>query len=185
MRGLIRNTIAVLFSLCVALPSAADQNDARLDGLFSKLRDAPGPTEAQAIEGAIWSIWTQSDDGAVRALMEDGVSAMSRRDYRRALQKFEQMVAIAPDFAEGWNKRATVHYLMGNFSDSLADVAKTLALEPRHFGALSGRGLIYIQLEDDKRALDAFEEALAIHPKLASAAINAEVLRKRLRAREI
>ena len=95
------------------------------------------------------------------------------------------MVVIAPDFAEGWNKRATVHYLMGNYDKSLSDVAKTLALEPRHFGALSGRGLIYIELEDEKRALEAFEEALAIHPNLVSAAINAKALRERLRKREI
>ncbi|NIA69088.1 tetratricopeptide repeat protein [Pelagibius litoralis] len=175
----------MLFSLFAALPSAADQNDARLEKLFDRLLEAPGPAEAQAVEGAIWSIWAQSDDGAVRALMEDGVAAMSRRDYRRALSKFEQMVAIAPDFAEGWNKRATVHYLMGRYDQSLADVARTLALEPRHFGALSGRGLIYVALEDEKRALDSFEEALVIHPNLISAAINAEALRKILREREI
>ncbi len=185
MRLFWSKAIAVLFSLFAALPAAADQNDARLDELFSSLLQAPGAAEAQALEGAIWSIWGQSDDGAVRALMQDGVAAMSRRDYRRALAKFEQMVAIAPDFAEGWNKRATVHYLMGNFEQSLADVAKTLSLEPRHFGALSGRGLIYVALEDEKRALEAFEEALAIHPHLASAAVNAAALRKRIREREI
>ncbi len=185
MRAVLQIATAVLFSLCVASPGAADQTDVRLEGLFADLLDAPGPAEAQPIEGAIWSIWVQSNDGAVRALMQDGIEAMSRRDYSRALGKFEQMVAIAPDFAEGWNKRATVHYLMGNYEKSLDDVAKTLALEPRHFGALSGRGLIYVELEDERRALDAFEAALAIHPNLTSAAINAEALRKRLRDREI
>ena len=117
--------------------------------------------------------------------MEDGVAAMSRRDYRRALSRFEQMVAIAPDFAEGWNKRATVHYLMGNYSASLGDIVRTLELEPRHFGALSGRGLVYVALEDEQRALEAFEQALAIHPNLVSAAVNAEALRKSLREKQI
>ena len=185
MSKLLQIVMAVAFILLAALPGRADQTDARLDGLFSQLLAAPGPAEAQTIEAAIWRIWVQSDDGAVQALMRDGVDAMSRRDFHRALGKFEQMVAIAPDFAEGWNKRATVHYLMGNFGESLSDIERTLALEPRHFGALSGRGLCYIELEDDKRALEAFEDALTIHPNLTSAAINAAALRKRLREREI
>ena len=131
----------------LAVPEACDS---RLDGLFLRLQQAPGPGEAQRIEGQIWQIWGQSDDGAVRGLMRDGVAAMQRGDYRHALAKFDQMVVIAPDFAEGWNKRATVHYLLGNYAQSLADIAKTLALEPRHFGALAGRGLVYVQLEDEQ-----------------------------------
>src|SRR3546814_20777188 len=95
------------------------------------------------------------------------------------------MVVIAPGFAEGWNKRATVHYLLGNYGESLADIAETLALEPRHFGALSGRGLVYLRLEDAQRALDAFEQALAIPPNLPAAALNAEELRKMLHDREL
>jgi len=142
-------------ALTAAAPARADQNDDRLQGLFVQLLEAPGPAEAQSIEGMIWSIWVQSDDGAVRALMQDG------------------------------NKRATVHYLLGNYALSLADIAKTLELEPRHFGALSGRGLVYIALRDEARALKAFDAALAIHPNLVSAAINAAQLRKILRERDI
>lgn len=161
----------------------ADQSDSRLDGLFARLQ-AAGPAEAQQIEGEIWRIWTQSDDGAVRGLMRDGLAAMQRGDHRHALAKFDQMVVIAPDFAEGWNKRATVHYLLGNYGQSLSDLAEALALEPRHFGALSGRGLIYMKLEDERRALEAFEAALAVHPHLAGAAGHVEQLRKILRDRE-
>lgn len=171
--------------LAAALPARADQNDGRLGALFARLLEAPAAADAQAVEGEIWRIWLQSDDGAVRALMRDGVLAMERGDYRHALSKFDQMVLIAPDFAEGWNKRATVHYLLGNYPRSLADIAKTLKLEPRHFGALSGKGLVYIALEDERRALEAFEAALAIHPNLSSAALNAEMLRKIIRDREI
>jgi tetratricopeptide (TPR) repeat protein len=177
---------AILLLLAASLaPARADQTDSRLDALFARLQEAPGPAEALAIEGSIWHIWVESDDGAVRALMRDGIRAMERGDYRAALSKFDQMVLIAPDFAEGWNKRATVHYLLGNYAPSLGDIAKTLALEPRHFGALSGRGLVYIALEDERRALKAFEAALKIHPNLTSAAENAERLRKVLRDREI
>ena len=176
--------LAAAALLAVTLPVAADQNDSRLDGLFTQLREAAGPGEAHQVEGQIWQIWGQSDDGAVRGLMRDGVAAMTRGDYRHALAKFDQMVVIAPDFAEGWNKRATVHYMLGNYAQSLADIAKTLVLEPRHFGALSGRGLVYVRLEDERRALKAFEDALAIHPHLPGAAANADQLRKMLRDRE-
>src|SRR3546814_18294378 len=116
-----------------------------------RLLEAPVPGEAQQIEGEIWHIWMQSDDGAINGLMRDGVAALSRRDYSHALAKFDQMVVIAPGFAEGWNKRATVHYLLGNYGESLADIAETLALEPRHFGALSGRGLVYLRLRSEER----------------------------------
>lgn len=177
---------AMLFAAVAGQQSArADQNDGRLEGLFVRLLEAPGPGEAQVVEGLIWSIWVEFDDGAVQILMHDGIQALSRGDYRHALSKFEQIVLIAPDFAEGWNKRATVHYLLGNYGQSLADIARTLKLEPRHFGALAGRGLVYIELRDERRALKAFEAALAIHPNLTSAAINASQLRKMLSDRKI
>ena len=166
MKHLPTTAISLLSALCIAfasLPSSwqsalADQNDGRLDALFVRLLEAPGPGEAQRVEGMIWSIWVQSGDGAVRILMRDGIESMSRGDYQRALSKFEQIVLIAPDFAEGWNKRATVHYLLG---------------------------LVYVELEDERRALKAFEAALAIHPNMTSAAFNAAQLRKLLRDREI
>ena len=181
-------TAFAILALAAALWSApvrADQTDSRLEALFVRLLESPAPAEAQRVEGTIWRIWLESDDGAVKALMHDGIRALERGDYGSALGKFDQMVLIAPDFAEGWNKRATVHYLLGNYGASLSDIAETLALEPRHFGALSGRGLVYIALEDERRALEAFEAALAIHPNLTSAALNAERLRKILRDREI
>jgi tetratricopeptide (TPR) repeat protein len=189
MKRLPITAIAILVVLSTMFatvrPGGADQADSRLDALFVRLLEAPGPGEAQRIEGLIWQIWAQSDDGAVRGLMEAGVDAMSRGDYRHALSKFDQMVLIAPDFAEAWNKRATVHYLLGSYDKSLGDIAKTLQLEPRHFGALAGRGLVYVQLEDERRALQAFEAALAIHPNLTSAEINAAQLRKILNDRDI
>ena len=193
MKLLPTTAVSRLSALCIAFAvllsswqgARADQNDGRLDALFVRLLEAPGPGEAQRVEGMIWSIWVQSEDGAVRILMHDGIEAMSRGDYPRALSKFEQIVLIAPDFAEGWNKRATVHYLLGNYAQSLADIAETLEREPRHFGALAGRGLVYVELEDERRALEAFEAALAIHPNMTSAAFNAKQLRKLLRDREI
>jgi len=169
----------------VAAPVAADQTDKRLDALFAQLKAAPSYAAAQPVEAAIWEIWSESDDPAARILLAEGIGAMARRDYRMALEKFDQIVKIAPDFAEGWNKRATVNYLIGLYPASLSDIEKTLALEPRHFGALSGRGLVLIELNEEALALDSFEAALAIHPTLPGAATNAKILHKRLKDRAI
>ena len=121
----------------------------------------------------------------VRLLMQQGMGAMTRGDNPAALRSFDQIVKIAPNFAEGWNKRATVHYLLGNYGESLRDIDETLKLEPRHFGALSGRGLVYIELDEEELALHSFEAALQIHPLLLGASHNAEVIRRRLGNREI
>ncbi len=173
--------IALLWGLAfLAAPAAADQNDPRLGDLFARLKVAPNAHAAQDVERSIWGIWIESDDEVVALLMQQGLAAMARRDMRAALGKFDQIVKIAPGLAEGWNKRATVHYLLGNFAESLHDIGKTLQLEPRHFGALSGRGLVLLQLEDVRLALESFEAALEIHPKLPGANLNAEALRRQI-----
>jgi tetratricopeptide (TPR) repeat protein len=168
-----------------ARPLAADQNDQRLDALFEELRTSGTFEEAHPVEGRIWGIWLEIDDHAVQTLMQVGVEAMGRRNLRAALRAFDQAVVLAPDYAEGWNKRATVHYFLGNYEDSLADIDKTLALEPRHFGALAGRGLVYGALRDLPKALRSFEAALAVHPNLRGAQANAEILRRELGDRDI
>ena len=117
--------------------------------------------------------------------MRTGIDAMRRGDHRAALKAFDRVVAIAPDFAEAWNKRATVHYLVGNLDQSLDDIATTLNLEPRHFGALSGRGLVYVKLNDLERALVSFEAALAVSPQMVGPRVNAEAIRQLLKRREI
>ena len=161
-------------------PGLADQRDPRLEILFDRLKAAPDVQIAEVVAANIWSIWGQVGDRAVSMLLSDGVAAMGRRDLRTALDKFDQIVLIAPEFAEGWNKRATVNYLVGNYRESLADIDKTLALEPRHFGALSGRGLVYLELEEEKLALESFEAALEVYPLMPGASQNAEILRKRI-----
>jgi len=180
---------AIALGLCLlgtpAAPTSADQRDPRLAILFDQLKLAPDVHVAEVVAASIWTIWSEADDRAVNILMRDGVSAMGRRDLRSALSKFDQIVTIAPEFAEGWNKRATVNYLMGRYPESLADIDKTLALEPRHFGALSGRGLVYIELGEEELALESFEAALDIYPLLPGASMNASALRKRLGSKDI
>lgn len=169
----------------IAGPSLADQTDPRLGSLFERLKTVSQPAEAVSIEQEIWEIWLQPIDPAVNSLMESGISAVGRGDYRAALEAFDQVVEIAPDFAEGWNKRATVHFIVNNLHQSLADISATLELEPRHFGALSGRGLVFFRLRQLEPALLAFEEALEISPKMPGPRANIRAIRKLLGQREI
>ncbi len=155
----------------------ADQKDPRLGPLFAALATADA-VEAQAIEQRIWAIWSETPDPEAQTLLEVGSVAMANRDHRTARAAFDALVALAPDFAEGWNKRATLFWLLGEDVASVRDIQRTLALEPRHFGALSGLGLILRGRGEDRRALEAFEAALAIHPTLPGARRHAERLRR-------
>jgi tetratricopeptide (TPR) repeat protein len=161
--------------------AAADQQDQRLDGLFARLQTTSSRAEAQAAEQQIWQIWIESDDGEANRLMHGGIAAMASRQHALALDFFDRLVERAPGFAEGWNKRATVYYLMGNYRASVLDIERTLELEPRHFGALSGLGLIYDAIEDPAAALRSFEAAVAINPHLAGTRQRIEELRRQLR----
>jgi tetratricopeptide (TPR) repeat protein len=177
---------ATVLALAVHLACGAvlaDQRDARLPELFAELRAAGDIATGRAIEQRIWTLWYEHDDAAVVLLMRQGHAAMARPDPLAALRSFDQVVRIAPDF--GWNARATLYYLMGRHGDSLADIERTLALEPRHFGALSGRGLVYSALAKWQLALESFEAALAVHPQMTGPRLNAEAIRKEFGDREI
>ena len=166
--------LVLLIALLVPIGVArADQSDSRLDLLFQALERSEDRELSRTIEEQIWSIWGTIDDPASAELLERGSFAMASRDLAGALDSFDVLVATEPDFAEAWNKRATVYYLLGRFEDSIADIGRTLALEPRHFGALSGLGLIMMRLDKPKMALESFQAALELHPHLPAA--NAHV----------
>jgi Flp pilus assembly protein TadD len=162
------------------MPAVADQNDPRLEPLFTALKTAPTTEAARPIEERIWAIWAKSGDKAVDVLMAEGVARLNGGDNDAALELFDRVVALAPNFAEGWNKRATTLYTMGRFEDSTRDIDKVLALEPRHFGALSGLGLCEIRLGKDREAFAAFERAAGVDPNLAGVQANLDALKKRL-----
>ena len=179
MRRLIVRTI-IAFGLVWPLSAGADQNDPRLDELFAILQTSSDPVALSAAHTEIWEIWTRNDDAELNALMEEGIVMMSRRRLDEALAIFDNLVDIAPDYAEAWNKRATVHFMLGNYADSIADVDVTLNLEPRHFGALSGLGQIELQQGDPAAALSAFEAALRVHPHLPGTRAVIDQLRRGL-----
>ncbi len=177
--------IIALVLLVLAIAAQAAQSDARLDGLFERLKSAANPGEARLVEEAIWQIWLISNDARANRLMAKGVGAMNRGDNARALAAFDDIVKILPGFAEGWNKRATVHYLTASHEASLGGIERTLALEPRHVGALSGRGLVNLALGREEAALQAFEAALQIYPHLPGAKSHIKALREKLRGKAI
>ncbi len=159
--------------------SIAAQNDPRLDGLFEKLKSTSSPAEAKIVELSIWQIWSESGDPATDSLMQLGVAAMQSRDLKGALSLFDAVTARSPDFAEGWNKRATVLYMLGAADKAAEDVARVLSLEPRHFGALAGLGLIDLQLNRDDAAIAAFEQALKLNPNMPDAKAHLDILLKK------
>jgi tetratricopeptide (TPR) repeat protein len=162
-------TFALLF---VVLPPVAggmaDQTRDVLDDLFGRLKANTNAAEAAAIEGLIWKVWTHRGVAEVDQNMTLGIRAMRIGDLSGSLSYFNEVVRLDPDFAEGWNKRATTYYLMGNFDASVADIKKTLTLEPRHFGSLSGMGLIYDAIGNQAAAVKVWEKALEINPHMAS-----------------
>jgi tetratricopeptide (TPR) repeat protein len=189
IRQLLANTTAfgvlILVALGFAAAANADQKDPRLPALFERLKEAPSNDAASAIESAIWTIWLESGDSEIDKLLDAGSQAMSMRDFPAALQAFSRIVGKRPDFAEGWNRRATLYYLMGEYQKSLDDIARTLALEPRHFGALSGLGLVNLKLDRMAAAAQAFERVLAIDPRSEAAQQDLDMINAVLKRKSI
>ena len=158
--------IAVLVLLGYSLVSTADQNDPALDGLFERLAVTTSDEEASNITREIWQRWTANDDPNISRLMQIGIRGLSHSSYRRALQSFNQVTEMAPEFAEGWNRRATLYYHIKEYRRSIDDIKQTLRLEPRHFGAWSGLGLVSVAQDNYSGALAAFKKALSINPHL-------------------
>jgi len=117
-------------------------------------------------------MWHRSGDPQLDAILRQGIELMERQDLARAEAVFARLIQVAPGFAEGWNKRATVRFLAKDFTGSVADCRETLARNPHHFGALSGQGLCHMALEEYKEAAEMFRRALVVHPHLDGARSN-------------
>lgn len=183
----MRLSAALAICLVLALPATGfgDQNDPALDGLFARLQAAESDREAGPIEARIWQIWTHLGDSKIDRTMAVGIAAMNAGAYEVSLGAFDKIVAVAPEFAEGWNKRATVYYLMGDFEASVRDIRQTLSREPRHFGALSGMGLIFDAVGDPAAAIRVLERALALYPHMPGMSERLRDLKTRAKGRPI
>ncbi len=138
----------------------------RIDSLFASLQSETDPDAADEIENAILALWLESGSDTVDLLMQWTLKAMEQKQYPRALDFLDRIVLLDPGYVEGWNKRATVYFLMDDYGKSIADIGRVLELEPRHFGALSGLGVLFRAVGEDQRAIAAFREALAVDPHL-------------------
>ena len=171
MKKILRILILSLFFFSNI--NAEERND-KLDKLFSKLKNTKDLSSAQVIENEIWEIWSihPSDDRRgfrLTELLIQGTRLMNMRELSKAYELFTKVITVESDWAEAWNKRATVLYLMKQYESSLADIEITLVLEPRHFGALSGQALNYIELNLYEKAIESYKAAQKIYPLLDSA----------------
>ena len=152
--------------------------------LAAALRD-DDPLVRKLAERSMWEVWSRSGDAAVDRLLASGIEQMSAREGELAVQTFTEVIRRRPDFAEGWNKRATVYYLMGEYQKSLADCDEVMKRNPYHFGALSGYALIYIRLEYYDRALEYSRRALEVNPNMDGVRRNIDLLERLLEQRRV
>jgi tetratricopeptide (TPR) repeat protein len=147
----------------LGLETAGRMEDA--PALIAALRDPDELVRATA-EEALWAVWSRSGDSRVDELFRRGVGEMRSEHLSEAIAIFTRVIELKPDFAEGWNKRATALYLAGEYRRSLADCGEVISRNPLHFGALSGYGQIYLRLDQPEKALEYFRRALAVNPNL-------------------
>jgi tetratricopeptide (TPR) repeat protein len=170
---IVLQLIAAIALIAASATQASAQSDPhaaarvqRLDGLFAVLKTAKDQDEGDVIVADIWKVWLQSGSADMDGRMEQVIKLMAHGLLQHAREALDEIVAAAPQWAEGWNKRATVLFLMGEYDRSLADIERVLALEPRHFGALAGIGMIRTEKGELREALAAYRRALAVNPFL-------------------
>jgi tetratricopeptide (TPR) repeat protein len=156
-----RIVAAVVLVFLAATPALAQT--VKLDDLFARLKTA-NETESKRITQDIWIEWSKSGSPAMDLLLERGRNAMAQGHPEIAIQHLTALIDHDPEFAEGWNARATAYYQTGNLGPAVADIGHVLTLNPRHFGALAGLGAIFEELEKPKEALEVYKAALAINP---------------------
>lgn len=161
-------------------PAAAGDAADALDTLFTDLKRESDEDAARQIVRDIWAEWNDSGSPTVDTLMGWAGEAMTDSRYSTALDLLDQVTVLEPDYAEGWNRRATLHYMLGNHSKSMADINRVLEIEPRHFGALSGMGMIFMQSGNDRMALRAFQQVLEVYPADANAQERVMELQEKL-----
>jgi tetratricopeptide (TPR) repeat protein len=156
-----------------------------LDFLFEALKIAPDADAAKLVESRIWALWLASGSDTTDLLMTRVKAAADGKDLNLAVELLNAVVELRPDYVEAWNRRATIHFMNKDFGASLADIRQVLAREPRHFGALTGLGIIMQELGEDKLALEAFRRALAVNPHLQKIPDFVKTLTEKVEGRDI
>ncbi len=156
-----------------------------LDFLFGALKIAPDEVTAKAIEERIWALWATTRSDTTTLLMARAQAAMEKHDIDLAIKLLDAVIKIKPKYLEAWNRRATIYYMKKDYGRALADIREVLRREPRHFGALSGLGLILQDLGDDKQALEVYRRALAVYPRLPRIPEVVRELQEKVEGRDI
>ncbi len=167
------------------LPRVGADRVRGLDFLFEALKLAPDAESAKHIENRIWAQWVASGSDTATLLMSRVKTATDARDFKLAIQLLDAVVRIRPQYVEAWNRRATLHFMQKDYARSMSDLQEVLRREPRHFGAISGLGMIMQEFGDEKRALDAFRRALAVHPHLQRVPDIVKALTEKVEGRDI
>ena len=189
---------ALFAALLAAAPALAAPDDAAapiltqrviaelsLDELFAKLPENAKVPAGERIEQEILRRFNRSGSATADLLMSWADEAMGDNDYPLALDLLDQIIVVKPDFAEAWNKRATVYFLIDDYGASLSDIRQTLALEPRHFGALAGFGMILRAMDRNVEAIRVLKRALEINPRLDNVQETLEQLEKETAGHDI
>jgi tetratricopeptide (TPR) repeat protein len=161
------------------------ERNRNIDFLFGALKAAPDDASAKAVEDRIWAVWTGAGNETTNLLMARAKKAADDQDYDLAVRLLSSVIEIKPDFTEAWNRRATVYFLQKDYTNSMADIAKVLSREPRHFGALSGMGLIMQEVGDEKHALEAYRRALDVYPRLKGMEEKVKTLAEKVDGRNL
>jgi len=168
------------------LPRAARGDRIKnLDFLFEALKAAPDADSAKLVESRIWALWFASGSDTCDLLMTRVKTANDEKDVKLALQLLDAVIELKPEYTEAWNRRATLHFANKEYGKSLADIRQVLAREPRHFGALTGLGMIMQEFGEDKLALEAFRRALAVNPYLPKIPEFVKSLTEKVEGRDI
>ena len=167
------------------LPKVNPNNPNNVDVLFGALKVAPDDETAHAIEQRIWSLWMHSRSDTANLLMTRVQKAIEDKDLDLALKLLAAIVKIKPDYIEAWNRRATIFYMKKDYGRSVADIREVLRREPRHFGALTGLGLILQDIGDDKQALEVYRRALAVYPRIERVPDIVKSLQEKVEGRDI
>ena len=178
----MKKILLSIILICLSFVSNAEENyDKQLDNLFNQLRSTRNSIAAKEIESKIWKIWTtHPSEESLTSLLAKGSYYMSQNQLTSAHNVFSKAIELDPKWAEAWNKRATVLYLMGNYELSQNDIDEVLKLEKRHFGALSGQGMVQTALKNYQKAIDSYIEAHKIYPSMKTPLIMIEKLQLQL-----
>jgi tetratricopeptide (TPR) repeat protein len=156
--------------------SAQSSQKIVLDKLFDQLVKTNDSNNAEQLEKQIWSVWSEHpNNNKLTDRLEFGTELMQYGDYNYALRVFDNIIVTDPQWSEAWNKRATVYFLMNEFSNSLDDIDKVLSIEPRHFGALSGQARIFLKLQKYEKAIKSIERAIRFYPLFRSRELIPEI----------